>query len=63
MSRSIDAARGRLMSIEVLRGVAATAVVLCHAARHIDKTFGAPGLIVVFQAGHSGVDLFFVISG
>lgn len=39
------------------------AVILFHAARHIDKTFGAPGLVTLFQAGHAGVDLFFVLSG
>ena len=52
-----------LSCIEALRGLAATAVVLYHCARHVDRAFGAPGLIAAFQAGHSGVDLFFVISG
>jgi len=53
----------RLPGIEVLRGVAAAIVIFSHAARHIDKVRGAPGLITAFQAGHAGVDLFFVISG
>lgn len=53
----------RLHGIEALRGAAATAVVLSHAARHVDKAFGAPGLIHAFQPGHAGVDLFFVVSG
>ena len=53
----------RLSGIEALRGVAAAAVVLSHSARHVDKAFGAPGLITAFQAGHAGVDLFFTISG
>ena len=53
----------RLSSIEALRGIAATAVVFSHAARHVDKAFGAPELITAFQAGHAGVDLFFVLSG
>lgn len=54
---------GRLNSIEACRGVAATAVVLYHAARHVDKVHGAPGLRGALQFGHAGVDLFFVISG
>ena len=53
----------KLSSIEALRGLAATAVVLSHAARHVDKAYGDPVLIAAFQAGHAGVDLFFVISG
>ena len=47
--------------------MAATAVVLCHTARHLYKAYGdqgdAAGLAAVFQAGHAGVDLFFVLSG
>ena len=54
---------GRIEGIEALRGIAATAVVLCHAARHVDEAFGAPALLRLFQPGHSGVDLFFVLSG
>ncbi len=53
----------RLTGIEAGRGVAATAVVLYHAARHLDKAYGMPALMGVFQFGHAGVDLFFVISG
>jgi len=52
-----------LAGVQGLRGVAAIAVVLYHAARHMDKVLGAPTLIHIFQAGHAGVDLFFVISG
>ena len=53
----------RLIGIEALRGVAATAVVLSHAAGHVDKAFGAPMLMTFFRAGHAGVDLFFAVSG
>jgi len=54
---------GRLGGVQALRGAAASAVVLSHAARHVNKVLGAPALIGFFQAGHAGVDLFFVISG
>ena len=54
---------GRLGSIEACRGIAAAAVVLYHAARHLNKIYGLPSLTAVFQFGHAGVDLFFVISG
>jgi len=53
----------KLTGIEASRGVAATAVVLYHSARHLDHVYGVPGLMRVFQFGHAGVDLFFVISG
>ena len=43
--------------------MAATAVVFYHAARHLNKIYGVPALMCVFQFGHAGVDLFFVISG
>jgi exopolysaccharide production protein ExoZ len=49
--------------IEAYRGIAAIAVVLYHTARHFDKNYGIPALESVFQFGHAGVDLFFVISG
>jgi peptidoglycan/LPS O-acetylase OafA/YrhL len=54
---------GRLTGIEVSRGIAATAVVFYHAARHLDKNYGLRWLSDPFQFGHAGVDLFFVISG
>ncbi len=53
----------RLGGIEVCRGAAATLVVLCHVARHLDKAGGAPMLQAVLASGHAGVDFFFVISG
>lgn len=53
----------KLGGIETGRGLAASVVVLYHAARHLDKNYGMPTLMSVFQFGHAGVDLFFVISG
>ena len=38
-------------------------VVVYHAARHLDKAFGMPGLLRSVRFGHAGVDFFFVISG
>ena len=52
-----------LAGIDALRGVAASVVVAYHAARHLDKAYGAHILMAVFQFGHAGVDLFFVLSG
>jgi exopolysaccharide production protein ExoZ len=57
------AATTKLTGIEACRGVAATAVVFYHAARHLNKVYGVPALMSVFQFGHAGVDLFFVVSG
>ncbi len=54
---------GKLIGIEAGRGIAATLVVLYHAARHLNKIYVVPALMSVFQFGHAGVDLFFVISG
>ena len=53
----------KLSGIEVCRGIAATAVVLYHVARHLDKATGAPLRQGALQFGHAGVDFFFVISG
>ncbi len=53
----------RFTTIEALRGLAATAVVLCHAARHLDKSLTTPRLADIYKPGVAGVDLFFVISG
>ena len=53
----------RLPWIDACRGIAATAVVLYHTARHFDKNYALPALKGVFQFGHAGVDLFFVLSG
>ncbi|MBO0709729.1 MAG: acyltransferase [Acetobacteraceae bacterium] len=53
----------KLSGLEAGRGFAASAVVLYHAARHLDKVYGVPALMSLFQFGHAGVDFFFVISG
>jgi peptidoglycan/LPS O-acetylase OafA/YrhL len=56
-------ATARLGWIEGCRGIAATTVLAYHVVRHFDKNFGLPLLKAVFQFGHAGVDLFFVVSG
>ncbi len=54
----------QIRSIQVLRGVAASEVVLCHIhdweAKHMGLYAVMPG---IFEHGMAGVDLFFVISG
>ena len=64
-SAQIDDRRsgGKLALIEICRGLAACSVVLYHAARHLNAEGHAPLLMSVWQFGHAGVDLFFVISG
>ena len=54
---------GRLVPIEVARGCAASVVVLYHCIRHVNAQSSLPLLVSIFQFGHAGVDLFFVISG
>jgi peptidoglycan/LPS O-acetylase OafA/YrhL len=56
-------AKPRLAGIEAARGCAASMVVLYHAARHVDVSVGLPSLRAALQSGHSGVDIFFVLSG
>ncbi len=55
--------RTRLSNVDALRGLAASAVVLYHVARHLDRASPLPGLIAATKFGHAGVDLFFVLSG
>jgi peptidoglycan/LPS O-acetylase OafA/YrhL len=54
-----------LFSIQVLRVVAAMAVVLPHTHRQFELKFGLPDALPfeAFKVGHAGVDLFFVIFG
>ena len=63
MSVSNTQSGSKFALIEALRGLAATAVVFYHTARHTDKAYGTPLLRQIFQFGHAGVDLFFVLSG
>jgi peptidoglycan/LPS O-acetylase OafA/YrhL len=58
-----DRARQRLGWIEVSRAVAACLVVAYHVSGHVKDMTGRAGPAAVFRFGHSGVDLFFVISG
>lgn len=54
----------RLVEIDALRGAAALAIVLFHDTTHFTKQFGAsPPPTISFSAGHSGGNLFFIISG
>lgn len=54
----------RLVEIDVLRGVAAMAVVLFHYTTQFTELFGTRALPTVsFPDGHYGVNLFFIISG
>ncbi|MET0249060.1 MAG: acyltransferase [Sphingobium sp.] len=53
----------RLNGLQALRGVAAVAVLLYHAMRHLAKNDVPLPFASIFQPGHAGVDLFFVLSG
>ena len=54
----------RLVEIDVLRGLAALAVVLFHYTTHFTELFGSnPPPTISFPDGHYGVNLFFIISG
>lgn len=54
----------RLEWLQVLRGIAATMVVLCHMGMWEEKAMGAGAVAPHFlKSGESGVDIFFVISG
>lgn len=60
------ATSSRLLSIDLLRGSAALAVVIDHAIRHGPQLPGAAwfsALFAVLSQGHLGVPLFFAISG
>jgi len=58
------AASGKLFALQLLRAVAATAVVIAHVRYDFVHHLGLPrALPGVLNAGSGGVDLFFVISG
>jgi len=65
--RSQERARdaGSLLSIQVLRAIAASAVILPHINREFALKLGLPDALPLetFKVGNVGVDLFFVISG
>ncbi|MBN9086646.1 MAG: acyltransferase [Reyranella sp.] len=55
---------GRLAGLDVLRGIAASAVMIHHHAQYYDVLYpGRQVLPVNLEAGHFGVELFFIISG
>ncbi|MBV8536835.1 MAG: acyltransferase, partial [Alphaproteobacteria bacterium] len=51
------------VSIQILRGIAALLVVVCHAGVMAGDRFGAVGQHLLLRAGAAGVDIFFPISG
>lgn len=53
----------RLNGLQALRGVAAVAVLLYHSMRHLVKNGVELPFARLFQPGHAGVDLFFILSG
>lgn len=52
-----------MTGLEAIRGVAATLVILFHAAQHMKNAFGDMAYMRLLGFGHAGVDLFFVLSG
>lgn len=55
---------GRLAGLDVLRGLAAAAVMLHHHGEYYDALYsGRTPLFINLHAGHFGVELFFIISG
>lgn len=59
-----DTSRGKyIAALQDGRGVAAVVVVLFHAYGFVDLVFGPRPGGKLFQAGHSGVEFFFVLSG
>ena len=61
---ALNSGTGRLAGLDVLRGIAAGAVMIHHHGQYYDVLYpGRTPLAVNFFAGHFGVELFFIISG
>ncbi|TYO85460.1 acyltransferase family protein [Oceanicella actignis] len=54
---------GKIVSLQILRGVAATLVAGFHLFAAAEAEGADPGLFRLFSGGEIGVDVFFVISG
>jgi peptidoglycan/LPS O-acetylase OafA/YrhL len=64
MQMAATSGAGRLAGLDVLRGIAAGAVMIHHHGQYYDELYpGRAPLPVDFFAGHFGVELFFIISG
>lgn len=64
MLTGLQSGRERLAGLDVLRGLAAAAVMIHHHGQYYDVLYpGREPLPVNFFAGHFGVELFFIISG
>lgn len=62
-SNTTASAQDTLYSLQALRAMAATMVVIFHAYVHLDVRGIIPGIPAIVDAGRAGVDIFFVISG
>jgi peptidoglycan/LPS O-acetylase OafA/YrhL len=64
MRMGANSGAARLAGLDVLRGIAAGAVMIHHHGQYYDVLYpGRASLPVDFFAGHFGVELFFIISG
>jgi exopolysaccharide production protein ExoZ len=55
--------RRDLRSVQILRGLAALAVLAVHLSMLTEHVLRLPGYLPLLTVGEAGVDLFFVISG
>ncbi len=64
MGQNAQSPARELISLQVLRAVAAILVVLSHISHKLDQYYGShEHLLAIFSFGNYGVDIFFVISG